>query len=87
VLFHLLIPDPEPGFRFEVTVASAEPVAQALLGRWYALVREKRPVRRDYLRHLVRPFDFDTMSEPSQLHCTSVRQPLPWLWRGVSDAG
>lgn len=62
-----------------MTVASAEPLAEALMGKWYELLRERRPIRKDFLRHIIRPFDFDTMADPSRLVCSTVRPQLAVL--------
>ncbi|KAI0927411.1 hypothetical protein AcV5_007956 [Taiwanofungus camphoratus] len=48
------------------------PSPNALLQRWYALVREKRATRQDFLKALVKVFDVEVPSKSSQ-----VTRPLP----------
>lgn len=54
-----------PGYRMS-------PSPNALLQRWYALVREKRATRQDFLKALVKVFDVEVPSKSSQ-----VTRPLP----------
>lgn len=43
------------------------PSPTALLQRWYALVREKRATRQDFLKALVKVFDVELNAKPSQV--------------------
>ncbi|KLO06964.1 hypothetical protein SCHPADRAFT_1002012 [Schizopora paradoxa] len=50
-----------------------EPNPNALLNRWYALVREKRANRQEYLKAIVKVFDVDDVAKTSQDDVDFVR--------------
>lgn len=52
---------------------SPDLVTIALLHDWYGLIKEKRPLRKDFLRHLTRALDFDVAATGAQSHCSEVR--------------
>ena len=42
-----------------------QPIATALLGRWYALVREKRATRQEFLRAVLKVFELRDVTNAS----------------------
>jgi len=50
-----------------------EPTPNALLNRWYALVREKRATRQEFLKAIVKVFDVDDVKKTSQGDVDFVR--------------
>jgi cohesin loading factor subunit SCC2 len=63
-------------FAYQETISSGQPVFGhrahqtpiALLHSWYSLVREKRPVRQEFLKAIVRAFDVDVSQLSSTQH-------------------
>lgn len=67
------------GFRPTIVNTSVEPVPVAHLHLWYSLIREKRPLRRDFLKILVRSFDVDAADSSSRTSVSRVRYSSPLL--------
>ncbi|CED83634.1 Sister chromatid cohesion protein SCC2/Nipped-B [Phaffia rhodozyma] len=55
------------GFRLTIQTSSVEPTPLALLRHWYGLLRDKRLLRKDFLRFLLRPFEVDLSTSPNKL--------------------
>ena len=60
------------GFRQTIVNTSVEPVPVACLHLWYGLIREKRPLKRDFLKILVRAFDVDAADLSTRATITRV---------------
>ena len=66
------------GYRQTIVNTSVEPVPVAHLHLWYSLIREKRPLRRDFLKILVRAFDVDAADSSSRSSVSRVSPHHLW---------
>ena len=56
-------------------ISESHPEPMALLHHWYSLVREKRPIRQEFLKALVKVFDVES-GKTSDVSEISIRHAM-----------